>query len=363
MRALFRLFFRVPGYRAAQQLAHVGLGLPAEAAFHLLDRGLAVLHVVVALAVVDGGRDDVQLRGLGGLAELRKFLRLFDEHLRRLFYRIVVVGVADVEDFVVAAVVLVADDRHEPLYAVADPREAAALLSAVDERYAAAVYHVVEHLRHGARAAFLGVALRVEPRPYPVEGAEYRELQPGLVAVGEYHAVHHLLRAAVYPAHFDDGAGRERAFVLLELLARAHAVDLGGGGEDYALVVLHAEAHHFEVLFEVELEGPYGLFDVVGRLRYPRERDDRVGFYDLRLERLVVLENVAAPERELRVPLVGREIRRSDVEPAHLPVGRREHRVEQMRADKSVYPSYEQSHSEPLLPNANSSSYIRRILS
>ena len=45
---------------------------------------------------------------------------------------------------------------------------------------------------------------------------------------------------------------------LVELRVRAHAVDLGGAGEDHARLVLHALADDPEVLLEVQLEDAQG---------------------------------------------------------------------------------------------------------
>ncbi len=178
--------------------------------------------------------------------------------------------------------------RIKRVDAVVDVREAAPLRAAVDERDRLLAQQVPEELRHDARAAFLGRVDRVEVRPDPVEGPEERELQVAVAAHGHDHAVEQLLGAGVDPAALGHRAVDQRARFLVELLVRAHAVDLGGRGEDHARLVLGALAHDAQVLLEVELEDLQRVADVAGRRRDRDQRQAHVALAHVVVDPLVV---------------------------------------------------------------------------
>ncbi len=223
-----------------------------------LDGGNPVLHVVVAVAVVLFRRHDGDLRVFGGFPEGGYLLHDVDDQVGQFLYGCVVARVADIEDFSVAGL-FVRENGQKGVDAVGDVGEAPVLLAAVDEGDGAAGQNVEDHLGDGPGGPLLGVPEGVEPGADPVEGAEEGVPETPFLAVGGDDPVHHLLAAAVDPAHLADGSHDEGAFVFLEDGVGAHAVDFGGGGEDDPLFRVGAHADDLQVLFEVELEGPEGL--------------------------------------------------------------------------------------------------------
>jgi len=115
-------------------------------------------------------------------------------------------------------------------------------------------------------------------------------------------------------------------------------------GEDHALAVFGAVAYHLEVLFKVQLEGPDGFFDVIGRFGDARQGQHHVAGRDLRFQPLVFLESVALMEGEAFPSLKGFQVAGGDVEAHDFPVGAVQHGFGQVRADKAVDTSDEYFH-------------------
>ena len=154
------------------------------------------------------------------------------------------------------------EDFEHAVHGVVDEGEGALLFAAVDELYRLAVYDVVRELREHARRAFLRGLDVVLLGADEVEGAEERELQALVVAVGPDDAVEHLLDARVYPALLFDWAKHQVRLVLVKKLVGAHAVNFGGRGEYQALPVRHAHLDDFHVGLVVEAVDAQGVFHI-----------------------------------------------------------------------------------------------------
>src|SRR6185369_7075929 len=172
--------------------------------------------------------------------------------------------------------VLIVDDFHERVDAVADIGERAFLRAAVDELDVLSAHDVAEKLRDHARAAFLRGVDAVEPGADPVERAEQRKVEPAFRAVRPDHAVHQLLAARVDPALLRDRAEHELRMFGIEFAVAAHAVDFGRRRKQDPLLVFDARAHDRQVGFEVELEYAQRLLDVSGGGGDRDERQYRV---------------------------------------------------------------------------------------
>nr|GFD53866.1 hypothetical protein [Tanacetum cinerariifolium] len=93
----------------------------------------AVLHVLVAAAVVGAGGGVDELDLVRGLAVFRVFGSECQHHAGQLADRIIVDRVADVIDLAAGLAILVGDDLHQRRDAVVDVGEGALLLAAVDQ--------------------------------------------------------------------------------------------------------------------------------------------------------------------------------------------------------------------------------------
>ena len=208
------------------------------------------------------------------------------------------------------AAVLVLDDAGDGVHAVVNEGEGAALFAAVHELDGPAVDDVVEELGDDARGAFLRLVDVVELGADEVERAEERVVEPGGFAVGVDDAVEELLDAGINPALLGNRAEDEVAGVFVELLVRAHAVELGGGGEDEALLVFHALADDFHVGLEIQLVDADGVLDVERGRGDGDEGHDGVALADVVFDPLLVDGDVALEELEARVVEAVLELRR-----------------------------------------------------
>src|SRR3989442_14941484 len=207
----------------AQGILHSDAWAPAKVALGGGDVRHAVLHVLVAAAVVAlraGTHDPYLARGV---AVLGVFERQVDHRPGELAHRQVVARIADVVDLPRGGAAAVGDDRHQRVDAVPDIGEGALLLAAVDQLDALAAHDVAEELRHYARAAFLVRADRIQAGADPVERPEQGEIESLLLAVGPDDAVHQLLRAGVDPALAADRAVHQRRSVRVEVAVGRHA--------------------------------------------------------------------------------------------------------------------------------------------
>ncbi len=319
-----------------ERLRHRDLRGPVEIRAGVVDLRHAVLHVLVALAVVVAGRDVDQMHLARALAVLGVAGGELEHHGRELAHGEVVRRVADVVDLAARDAARIHDDLHEGRDAVVDVGERALLGAAVDELDVLAAQDVPEELRDDARAAFLRRVDRVEAGADPVERPEQRVIEALLHPVGVDHAVHELLRAGVDPARLVDRAEHELRALGIELGVAAHAVHLGGRGEDDALAMVHAVPHDRQVRLEVELEHPQRLAHVRRGRGDGDERQDRVALLDVVLDPLPVDRDVAFEEMEAAIgdqvlDAVGLHVHAVD-----RPVGLGEDALGQMVADEAV---------------------------
>ncbi|OMP12490.1 hypothetical protein COLO4_03126 [Corchorus olitorius] len=313
-----------------------GCGLQPPEVFHGVgDLRHAVLHVLVAGAVVGAGSRFHQLDLLGGVFVLVDLGGLFQHHVGQFTHRVVVRRVADVVDLARGHAVLVGDDAHQRVDAVVDIRERAFLAAAVDELDVLAAHDVAEELRHHARRTFLRGVDRVEARADPVERTEQREVQ-AFHAVAPDHAVHQLLGAGVNPARLVDGAVDQRRGFRIELRIAAHAVDLGGRREDEVLAVLGSRANDRQVGFKVQLEHAQRVFDVGRRRGDGHQRQDHVALLHVILDPLLVDGDVTLEEMHAGVIDQVAQTLGLHVHAVDLPVGGLQDALGQVVADEAV---------------------------
>ena len=161
------------------------------------------------------------------------------------------------------------------------------------------------------------------------------KLSPFL-AVGPDDPIQQLLGDGVDPALLVDGADDEAGAVFIEAVIVAHPVHLGGGGEDDALVVLHAIADDLEVLLEVELEHAQRVAGVLDGGGDGHQRQDHVALLDVILDPLGVDADV--PFHEVEVGVTDETVHRAgaDVEAIDLVAAILEQALGQVVADEAV---------------------------
>ena len=135
-----------------------------------------------------------------------------------------------------------------------------------------------------------------------------------------------------------------RSFRLPEDGVAAHAVDFRGGREDDPLLRFGAHADDLQVLFEIELEGPEGLAEVVGRLGDSGEGKNRVASRYGLSHPVVGGEDVSLGEGEVRVSVVFFEVHAGKVEGVHLPVRPVQDAFDEMGSDEAVGPENQYVH-------------------
>ena len=196
---------------------------------------------------------------------------------------------------------------------------------------------VADELGEHARAALFRLENIVELGADPVERPKQRVFKPLLLTVGGDDAVHELFRAGINPARLVDRPEHEVGVFLVELPVRAHAVDLGGRGKQYALLVAHALAHDVKIGLEVELEHAQRV-EHVGRGRGNRhQRQHHVAFLDVVFDPLAVDGDIALDEAEAAVAKRALELVRGHVHAVHLPVGILENALREAVADETVH--------------------------
>ncbi len=314
----------------------VHLGLPAELLLDVVDRGHALLDVLIIFSEVGAGGNLHDLGGLHVFGVVGVILEGGDDELGEVGHAHVVAGVADVEDLARGLAVLVLNDAEECVHAVVDEGEGAALLAAVDELEGLLEDDVGDELREEARAAFLRLHDVVELRPDPVEGAEESVVHVVAHAVGVDDAVEELLGGGVDPALALDRAVNHRAGRLVEFGVGAHAVDLGGGREDDAFFVFRALADDVEVGLEIQFEDAQRIFHVLDRVGDGDEGDDGVALLDVILDPLAVDGDVALDEGEAGVAQAGGELVAADIHAVDLPVLLLENGAGEAAADETV---------------------------
>ncbi len=222
-------------------------------------------------------------------------------HLGELAHRMDVAWVADIEDLAAGDAAGILDDPHQRADAVRDIGERALLRAAVDQPDRLAAHDMAEELRDHARAAFLRLEDRIQPRSDPVERPEQRVVQALLDAIGVDHAVHQLLGAGIDPARLVDRTVDQRRGLGIERLVAAHAVDLRCRREHQVLAVLDRGADDRQVGLEVQLEHPQRL-PHVGRRRGDRhQRQHGIALADVVLDPFLVDRDVALEEMHARM--------------------------------------------------------------
>src|SRR5258708_1362779 len=314
----------------------IDLRVPAELLLHVGDGGHALLDVMVIFAEILAGGDGHDL-GVGGVfAIFGIVLERGDDVFRQLRDAHVVLRVAEVEDLAGGPAVLVLDDAEKRVDAVVDEGEGAALHAAIDELDGFLEDDVRDELREEARAALLLLEDIVELRPDPVERPEKRVVDVVAHAIGVDDAVEELLRAGVDPALLVDGSIDHVGGRLVQLAIGGHAVDLGGGGKDDALLVFRALADDGEVGLEIELEDAQWILHVLGRVGDGDERDDGVALLHVILDPLVRDHDVALNELETRVAEGVAQLVVADVHAVDLPVFLFQDRVSERTADEAI---------------------------
>ena len=311
-------------------------GPPAEVGAGVVDLRHAILHVLVALAVVRVGRGLDERDAGGAVTVLGERLREREHHRRDLPDRIVVRRVADVVDLARRDTLRVGDDPHQRRDAVVDVRERAFLRAAVDEPDRLAPDDVAEELRDDARAAFLRRVDRIEAGADPVERAEQRVVEALLHPVGVDHAVHQLLRARIDPARLVDRTEHQVRRLRIERGVGAHPVHLGRRREHQTLAVADRGADDRQVRLEIELEHAQRLAHVRRGRGNRHQRQHDVALLDVVLDPLAVDRDVALEEVETLVWEQRLDTVRLHVHSVDLPVGRAEDRAGQMVADEAV---------------------------
>ena len=180
---------------------------------------------------------------------------------------------------------------------------------------------MTEELRDHPRAAFFRRVYAVESGADPVERPEQRVLQSLLHAIGVDDAIHQLFGAGIDPARFVDRAEHHVGHFRIELAVFAHAIDLGGRGEDHAFAVFHALTHDRQVGLEIEFKHAQRFFDI-GRRRGDRhQRQHRVAFAHVIFDPFLVDRDVAFKKMKARMVEQIRDALGLHVHAIDLPIG------------------------------------------